>query len=126
MLFSLVAIASSASPLLDDLSPLHAGADWGELALVPRTDPSPGALPTVTAHGMGDSCFNGGMKQITSLIGKTLGTYAVCVPTGNRLTDTTNGSHLPVLLRPLTPYPLQVPFAHMCTFRLMCVAQASS
>ena len=37
------------------------------------------------------SCFNGGMKQITTLIGKRLGTYAVCVPTGNRLTDTLNG-----------------------------------
>jgi len=50
-----------------------------------------GALPSVTAHGMGDSCFNAGMKQITQIIGTTLGTYAVCVPTGNRLTDTTNG-----------------------------------
>jgi len=48
-------------------------------------------VPTVTAHGMGDSCFNGGMKQITSLIGARLGTYAVCVPTGNRITDTLNG-----------------------------------
>ena len=50
-----------------------------------------GAFPTVTAHGMGDSCFNSGMKEITALIGTTLGTYATCVPTGNRLTDTTNG-----------------------------------
>ena len=40
---------------------------------------------------MGDSCFNAGMKEITELIGTTLGTYSVCVPTGNRLTDTTNG-----------------------------------
>ena len=43
------------------------------------------ALPSVTAHGMGDSCFNSGMKQITELIGSTLGTYAVCVPTGESL-----------------------------------------
>ena len=50
-----------------------------------------GAFPTVTAHGMGDSCFNSGMKEITALIGTTLGTYSVCIPTGNRLTDTTNG-----------------------------------
>ena len=50
-----------------------------------------GALPTVTAHGMGDSCFNAGMKEITTLVGTTLGTYSVCIPTGNRLTDTTNG-----------------------------------
>jgi palmitoyl-protein thioesterase len=31
------------------------------------------------------------MKQITQIIGDTLGTYAVCIPTGNVLTDTTNG-----------------------------------
>ena len=49
------------------------------------------AVPTVTAHGMGDSCFNSGMNEITSIIGSRFGTYAVCVPTGNRLTDTTNG-----------------------------------
>lgn len=59
----------------------------GSLAFAPYD----GAFPTVTAHGMGDSCFNSGMKEITELIGTTLGTYAVCVPTGNRLTDTTNG-----------------------------------
>lgn len=34
---------------------------------------------------------SGGMKDITKQIGTTLGTYAVCIPTGNRLTDTTNG-----------------------------------
>ena len=59
---------------------------------VPHTSPAGGgAFPTVTAHGMGDSCFNSGMKEITALIGTTLGTYSVCIPTGNRLTDTTNG-----------------------------------
>jgi len=25
--------------------------------------------PSAVTHGMGDSCFNGGMKQITALIG---------------------------------------------------------
>lgn len=48
--------------------------------------------PTVTGHGMGDSCFNSGMKQITQLIGVTTGQYATCVPTGdNVVTDTANG-----------------------------------
>jgi palmitoyl-protein thioesterase len=46
--------------------------------------------PTVTAHGMGDSCFNGGMQQITALIGKATGSYAKCIPTGNAFTDATN------------------------------------
>ena len=31
------------------------------------------------------------MKDITKQIGATLQSYAVCIPTGNRLTDTTNG-----------------------------------
>lgn len=77
-----------------NISPLlQAGGDWHQVPselLKPR-NAAPGAVPTVTAHGMGDSCFNGGMKQITSLIGARLGTYAVCVPTGNRITDTLNG-----------------------------------
>ena len=51
----------------------------------------PNKYPTVTAHGMGDSCFNAGMKQITALIGSQTNQYATCVPTGNRLTDTANG-----------------------------------
>merc|ERR1712072_1240530 len=49
-------------------------------------------LPTVFAHGMGDSCFNPGMKSITAAVGKHLGTYAVCVPTGpDQASDTNNG-----------------------------------
>jgi len=51
----------------------------------------PNKYPTVTAHGMGDSCFNAGMKQITEIIGTQTSNYATCVPTGNRLTDTING-----------------------------------
>jgi len=48
--------------------------------------------PTVTAHGMGDSCFNAGMKQITALIGTQTSQYAVCIPTGNtEISDTLDG-----------------------------------
>jgi len=48
--------------------------------------------PTVFAHGMGDSCFNEGMKQITADTGSHIGSYAVCVPTGdNEISDTING-----------------------------------
>jgi palmitoyl-protein thioesterase len=72
--------------------PLGAGADWPVTPFYTKAnEPKEGAKPTVTAHGMGDSCFNSGMKQITQIIGDTLGTYAVCIPTGNVLTDTTNG-----------------------------------
>jgi len=50
------------------------------------------SLPIVFAHGMGDSCFNDGMKQITELAGKHMGVYSVCIPTGiTQVTDTTNG-----------------------------------
>jgi len=52
---------------------------------------APTAVASVLAHGMGDSCYNAGMKGITAQVSAALGTYAVCVPTGNALTDTTNG-----------------------------------
>merc|ERR1719460_2828730 len=49
-------------------------------------------LPTVVGHGMGDSCFNRGMKSITQGIAAKTGTYATCIPTGgNVLSDTING-----------------------------------
>jgi len=49
-------------------------------------------LPTVFMHGMGDSCFNPGMKQITQLTGEHLGSYSVCIPTGaDQGSDTNNG-----------------------------------
>ena len=49
-------------------------------------------LPTVVGHGMGDSCFNKGMKEITTLVGQQSNSYAVCVPTGDtRAKDTSNG-----------------------------------
>lgn len=43
-------------------------------------------------HGMGDSCFNSGMKQITAMTGEHLGSYSVCIPTGSTQgSDTNNG-----------------------------------
>merc|ERR1711988_2038500 len=54
--------------------------------------PASSKLPTVFMHGMGDSCFNPGMKDITEKVGEHLGTYAVCIPTGPDLdSDTNNG-----------------------------------
>jgi len=40
------------------------------------------ALPTAVFHGMGDACFNPGMKQFTKHIGDKTGTYAVCLSYG--------------------------------------------
>merc|ERR1711870_6865 len=38
------------------------------------------------------SCFNDGMKQITDKTGEHLGSYSVCIPTGDDLnSDTNNG-----------------------------------
>jgi len=49
-------------------------------------------LPTVFMHGMGDSCFNPGMKQITQKTGEHVGSYSVCIPTGaTQAEDTNNG-----------------------------------
>jgi len=49
-------------------------------------------LPTVFMHGMGDSCFNSGMKDITQKTGEHLGSYSVCIPTGStQSSDTNNG-----------------------------------
>lgn len=60
-----------------------------------RKSASTGALPIVTAHGMGDSCFNNGMKSLTEEAGLTVGAYAVCIPTGDtRISDTINGFFL--------------------------------
>ena len=60
---------------------------------LPR-DPTLGnaSLPLVVTHGMGDSCFNAGMKSITEFSGEQLGAYATCIPTGNNeISDTLNG-----------------------------------
>merc|ERR1711934_1255828 len=49
-------------------------------------------LPVVVAHGMGDSCFNPGMKSATQAAGNHLGVYATCIPTANsHLMDTIDG-----------------------------------
>jgi len=49
-------------------------------------------LPTVIAHGMGDSCFNHGMVRFTSHISSLTSTYAKCIPTGSKKhTDIMNG-----------------------------------
>jgi len=52
-------------------------------------------LPTVLAHGMGDSCFNSGFKQFTSHISSLTSSHAECIPTGTtQHTDTINGFFL--------------------------------
>ena len=71
-------------------SPLAAVAR--EVAPPTHTREGANALPIVTAHGMGDSCFNAGMKSVTAAAGKRVGAYAVCVPTAdNRVGDTIDG-----------------------------------
>jgi len=46
----------------------------------------------VAAHGMGDSCFNPGMKQITKMAGEHLGVYSTCIPTASsQIMDTIDG-----------------------------------
>eukprot|EP00040_Diaphanoeca_grandis_P038720 m.257178 g.257178 ORF g.257178 m.257178 type:complete len:355 (+) comp35032_c0_seq1:67-1131(+) len=48
--------------------------------------------PIVVTHGMGDSCFNAGMKSITKQSGAHAGVYATCIPTGdNDIEDTLAG-----------------------------------
>lgn len=53
-------------------------------------------LPVVFAHGMGDSCFNSGMKHITAHASTLLGgVYSTCIATGKTQTeDTKNGYFL--------------------------------
>jgi len=56
-----------------------------------------GTKPVVVTHGMGDSCFNPGMKQITADVGTHLGVYSVCVPGGdNDASDTISGFLVPM------------------------------
>merc|ERR1712046_454011 len=58
----------------------------------PFNNHSNGALPIVTAHGMGDSCYNSGMKSITREAGNHVGVYSVCIPTGEGwIADTIDG-----------------------------------
>jgi Palmitoyl protein thioesterase len=51
---------------------------------------SSSSVPIVLAHGMGDSCYNGGMQHVTQLMTDWLGVYAVCIPTGGSPSDDTN------------------------------------
>lgn len=48
--------------------------------------------PIVLAHGMGDSCFNDGLKHVTERITNITGAYSTCIPTGDNFhDDTING-----------------------------------
>jgi len=59
---------------------------------MPAPGPNNASLPIVVAHGMGDSCFNPGMKSITKAAGERLGVYSTCIPTGgSQPIDTING-----------------------------------
>ena len=89
---SLLAMARDSPEQLADLvtaSPLAVIADE-----IPEQEAgsAAGALPIVVAHGMGDSCYNSGMKSITEASGKKLNTYATCIPTADGwLLDTIDG-----------------------------------
>ena len=53
---------------------------------------SSSSLPLVFLHGMGDSCFNRGMKNLAEESGAYFGVYSTCIPTGESwLQDTLNG-----------------------------------
>lgn len=65
---------------------------WDETSDVVNKVYTKGSLPIVTAHGMGDSCFNSGMRSLTRKAGNKVGAYSVCIPTGDtRISDTING-----------------------------------
>eukprot|EP00756_Hemistasia_phaeocysticola_P038177 Hpha_TRINITY_DN16742_c0_g2::TRINITY_DN16742_c0_g2_i1::g.80467::m.80467/K01074/PPT; palmitoyl-protein thioesterase len=64
----------------------------GAALLATAVTAAPTKYPSVTAHGMGDSCFNAGMKQITEVIGNTTGKYSTCIATGaTKIADTSDG-----------------------------------
>ena len=65
------------------------------IAKISRRSLRKSEIPVVFAHGMGDSCFNDGMKSITEQVGQMLNTYSTCIPTGkNQAEDTSNGYFL--------------------------------
>jgi palmitoyl-protein thioesterase len=73
-------------------SPIAQVVREGMIVPGPKKEAAAGALPIVVTHGMGDSCFNGGMKQITEAAGSHMGVYSVCVPGGdNDISDTLSG-----------------------------------
>ena len=53
------------------------------LGAPPRRTSRNASLPVVTAHGMGDSCFNPGMASVTRFAGQALGVYSTCIPTAD-------------------------------------------
>ena len=56
-----------------------------------RTTTTSTAIPVVIAHGMGDSCYNEGMIQITKLVSTWLqNVYTVCIPIGTTPSEDTN------------------------------------
>ena len=58
-------------------SPIAAIAQEVEVPAVRRTLAATDNLPIVAAHGMGDSCFNSGMKSVTEAAGAEMGVYSV-------------------------------------------------
>eukprot|EP00462_Mataza_sp_D1_P002908 CAMPEP_0175100396 /NCGR_PEP_ID=MMETSP0086_2-20121207/7082_1 /TAXON_ID=136419 /ORGANISM="Unknown Unknown, Strain D1" /LENGTH=335 /DNA_ID=CAMNT_0016374539 /DNA_START=139 /DNA_END=1148 /DNA_ORIENTATION=- len=70
-----------------------AGDKFGVSSSPPPAAPAAAdAVPIVITHGMGDSCFNPGMKQITQAAGQYKGVYSVCVPGGDtQMADTISG-----------------------------------
>ena len=73
------------------------------------------SLPVVLAHGMGDSCFNPGFKSVTAAVGKRLGVYATCKPTGDsQVEDTINGFFLNVRLQQFSDSRLVSPPCAEC------------
>ena len=91
-LVAMLAMATDAPEQLADLikaSPMSVIADEVDM---PAAGAGAAALPVVVAHGMGDSCYNSGMKSITEAAGKKLNAYATCVPTAEGwLFDTIDG-----------------------------------
>ena len=71
-------IASSKLPTVFVTTPEHASATPSPLSLALSWLCS--RLTIAVRSGMGDSCFNPGMKSITEAVGKRVGTYSVCIP----------------------------------------------
>lgn len=55
----------------------------------PRRAARNASVPVVTAHGMGDSCFNPGMADVTRFAGQALGVYSTCIPTADTQAEDT-------------------------------------
>merc|ERR1719487_331704 len=78
---------NSPEQLVEELraSPLAAIASFSDDPPALAAGASADGVPLVFAHGMGDSCFNGGMKQITSNSAAHVGSYGVCIGNGNNV-----------------------------------------